>query len=181
VPPLPVPSALDTPRWSAASDPRESIWISYVALEPVRAALPALLQMRDHTVLAIPQQPWEALKIGAGPPPLRTPLGWLVLYHGVSGGLVPLQRRYSAGVIVLDGDNVLTTRYRSPRPILVPEQEGERIGIVPNVVFPTGVDTPSAGLIDVYYGMADARIGVARLTLPTSLPGASRAESVPRS
>ena len=49
---------------------------------------------------------------------------------------------------------------------------------MPNVVFPTGVDTPSAGLIDVYYGMADARIGVARLTLPTTLPGAAGAESV---
>jgi beta-1,2-mannobiose phosphorylase / 1,2-beta-oligomannan phosphorylase len=183
VPALPTPGALDTPRRSAGSDPRESIWISYVALEPVRAALPALLQMRDHTVLATPQQPWEALKIGAGPPPLRTPLGWLVLYHGVcacytAGVMVPLHRRYSVGVIVLDGDNVRTTRYRSPRPILAPEQEGERIGIVPNVVFPTGVDTPSAGMIDVYYGMADARIGVARLTLPTTLPGAAGAESV---
>ena len=52
---------------------------------------------------------------------------------------------------------------------------------MPNVVFPTGVDTPRAGVIDVYYGLADARIGVARLTLPTSLPGASGAESVPRS
>src|SRR5207248_8539820 len=163
-------------------DPRESIWISYVALEPVRAALPALLQLRDHAVLATPQQPWEALKIGAGPPPLRTLLGWLILYHGVcgrhtAGVMVQLQIRYSAGVIMLDGDNVHTTRYRSPRPVLAPELEGERIGIVPNVVFPTGVDTPGvdtpgAGIIDVYYGMADARIGAARLTLPTALPGA---------
>jgi predicted GH43/DUF377 family glycosyl hydrolase len=80
------------------------------------------------------------------------------------------------GVIVLDGDNVRTTRYRSPRPILAPEQEGERIGIVPNVVFPTGLDMPGADLIDVYYGMADARIGVARLTLPTTLPGTSGAD-----
>jgi predicted GH43/DUF377 family glycosyl hydrolase len=85
--------------------------------------------------------------------------------------MVQLQIRYSAGVIVLDGDDVRTSRYRSPRPILAPELEGERIGIVPNVVFPTGVDTPGAGIIDVYYGMADARIGAARLTLPTVLPG----------
>lgn len=44
------------------------------------------------------------------------------------------------------------------------------MGMVPNVVFPTGVDTPRASGIDVYYGMADARMGVARLTLAAVLP-----------
>ena len=127
-------------------------------------------------MLAAPQQRWEALKIGGGPPPLRTPLGWLVLYHGVSGRLmrgVLLQPRvrYRAGVLVLDAGDVRTVRYRSPRPVLTPERLGERVGMVPNVVFPTGVDSPRPGLTDVYYGMADARIGVTRLTLPSALPG----------
>ena len=153
------------------------MWISYVPLERAHVALTGLLEPRDHAVLATPQQPWEVLKIGGGPPPLRTPLGWLVVYHGVSGrymegAMLKPEVWYSAGVLVLDRDNVRTTLYRSPRPVLAPEQEGERIGMVPNVVFPTGLDTPRAGTIDVYYGMADARIGVARLTLPATLPEA---------
>lgn len=55
--------------------------------------------------------------------------------------------------------------YRSPTPILAPEIEEERSGVVPNVVFPTAVDPRENGVFDVYYGMADAAIGVARLTL----------------
>jgi predicted GH43/DUF377 family glycosyl hydrolase len=47
---------------------------------------------------------------------------------------------------------------RSRVPLLAPETPGEREGIVGNVVFPTAIDGE-----DVYYGMADARIGVARL------------------
>jgi beta-1,2-mannobiose phosphorylase / 1,2-beta-oligomannan phosphorylase len=50
----------------------------------------------------------------------------------------------------------------------------ERSGTVANVVFPTGIDRRDdlglADRFDVYYGMADNRIGVARLDLPHSLP-----------
>src|ERR1035437_5054659 len=50
----------------------------------------------------------------------------------------------------------------------------ERSGIIDNVVFPTGIDRRddlgSPDRIDVYYGMADSRIGVARLDLPEILP-----------
>ena len=38
-------------------------------------------------------------------------------------------------------------------------------GVVPRVVFPTGVDARPDGELDVYYGMADSRIGVARACL----------------
>jgi beta-1,2-mannobiose phosphorylase / 1,2-beta-oligomannan phosphorylase len=154
---------------------RESIWLSYVSLEPARRSPTALTETYGHKVLATPQQPWEALKIGGGPPPLRTPLGWLVIYHGVCGRspsstLVRPALSYSAGALVLDGDDVLTTRYRSPQPILAPELEEERFGIVPNCVFPTGLDPQARDAVDVYYGMADARIGAARLALPSTLP-----------
>src|ERR671932_312442 len=43
---------------------------------------------RGHRLLAAPEQPWEALKIGGGTPPVRTALGWLTLFHGVSGRIV---------------------------------------------------------------------------------------------
>ena len=64
--------------------------------------------------------------------------------------------------------------YRSADPILTPTLPRERIGTIGNVVFPTGIDRrDDIGLpdrYDVYYGMADNRIGVARLDLPAVLP-----------
>ena len=51
---------------------------------------------------------------------------------------------------------------RTAEPILTPETEGERAGTVPNVVFPTAVEEVD-GVRFVFYGMADSRIGVARL------------------
>jgi predicted GH43/DUF377 family glycosyl hydrolase len=65
-------------------------------------------------------------------------------------------------------------RYRSPDPVLTPELPEERLGTVGNVVFPTGIDRRddlgSPDRFDVYYGMADDRIGVARLDVPARLP-----------
>ena len=82
--------------------------------------------------------------------------------------------RYSAGVMVLSKDHPRAIRYRSSHPILTPELPQERQGIVSNVVFPTGIDRRddlgSPARFDLYYGMADDRIGVARLDVPDFLP-----------
>jgi len=53
--------------------------------------------------------------------------------------------------------------WRTPSALLDPQTPQERDGIVPNVVFPTGIDPRGDGDADVFYGMADSRIGVARL------------------
>jgi predicted GH43/DUF377 family glycosyl hydrolase len=60
--------------------------------------------------------------------------------------------------------------YRSSKPILIPEVEEEMLGTVDRVVFPTGVDDRGDGTLDIYYGMADKYIGIARLHLPDELP-----------
>ena len=111
--------------------------------------------------------------------------GWLIVYHGVSrvggegGNGHPLC--YSAGVMVLSKQHPRLIRYRSPEPVLTPELPQERDGIVANVVFPTGIDrrddlgTPDR--LDVYYGMADNRIGVARLDLPEQIPAEAAADA----
>jgi predicted GH43/DUF377 family glycosyl hydrolase len=76
---------------------------------------------------------------------------------------------YSAGVMVFSKEHPLVIRYRSADPVLSPELPQERHGTIANVVFPTGIDRrDDLGLpdrFDVYYGMADCRIGVARLDL----------------
>jgi predicted GH43/DUF377 family glycosyl hydrolase len=87
---------------------------------------------------------------------------------------------YSAGVIVLSKEHPQLIRYRSAEPVLTPMLPQERNGIIANVVFPTGIDRrDDLGMpdrLDVYYGMADNRIGVARLDVPEILPPGGAAD-----
>jgi predicted GH43/DUF377 family glycosyl hydrolase len=161
-----VPGADGRPAYALlhrpANEERPGIWVSF-AEDPHE-----LGRVVGHRRLAGPEQPWEELKIGAGPPPIRTNRGWLLLYHGVSGRLAEgtdLQQavRYCAGAMLVDPEAVWKVVARTPEPLLEPETGEEREGIVPNVVFPTAVDERGDTTADVYYGMADSRIGVARL------------------
>ena len=68
--------------------------------------------------------------------------------------------------MILAEDNPLQILHRSEEAVLEPEEETERFDVVDNVVFPTAIDDRGGGRIDVYYGMADARIGAARLGIP---------------
>jgi predicted GH43/DUF377 family glycosyl hydrolase len=149
------------------AEPRPSMWISYAPLADVVAGWEVVFA--QHHLLAAPQQRWECLKIGGGTPPLRTHAGWLVLYHGVSGqlgdGIHQQKVRYCAGLLLLDLQDPRRVLHRSVRSILSPRTVAERLGVVPQVVFPQGLDARADGTLDVYYGMADSRIGVARASL----------------
>lgn len=87
---------------------------------------------------------------------------------------------YSAGVLILSHEFPQVIRYRSAEPVLKPELLLEREGVVANVVFPTAVDRRTdigqSDRIDVYYGMADQRIGVARLDVPEHLPASAESD-----
>jgi predicted GH43/DUF377 family glycosyl hydrolase len=162
---------------------RESIWISYCPMPPASLAhRPGLFN--SHHRLATPVSAWEKLKIGGGTPPVMTRHGWLIIYHGVSdiakSGAGPCELQYSAGVMVLSKQHPQEILYRSAHPVLTPDLTEEREGTVSNVVFPTGIDRrEDLGLnnrFDVYYGMADNRIGVARLDVPEQLPAGVAAD-----
>ncbi|MGD0616461.1 MAG: glycosidase [Bryobacteraceae bacterium] len=157
---------------------RESIWISYSQLPPEGRVPCCIGRFTSHHRLATPVAPWERLKIGGGTPPILTRHGWLIVYHGVSDVAEPdnagHQLCYSAGAMVLSKEHPQLIRYRSAEPVLTPSLPEERVGAIANVVFPTGIDRRddlgSPDRFDVYYGMADDRIGVARLDMPASLP-----------
>jgi predicted GH43/DUF377 family glycosyl hydrolase len=157
---------------------RESIWISYCERAPTGDPMSRFGRFASHHRLASPVSPWERLKIGGGTPPILTRHGWLVVYHGVTEVDGPAdpgrQLCYSAGVMVLSREHPQRLLYRSTEPVLTPELPQERSGTIADVVFPTGIDRrDDLGMpdrFDVYYGMADDRIGVARLDLPEALP-----------
>lgn len=157
---------------------RPSMWLSYAPLDRNMAGQD--LVFGQHHLLAGPRQVWEQLKVGGGTPPVRTSAGWLVLYHGVSGYSEGVDRphavRYCAGALLLDARDPRRVVYRSPHAILEPQVAAERTGVVPHVVFPTGLDARPDGALDIYYGMADSRIGVARASLTAVLaPAPARA------
>jgi predicted GH43/DUF377 family glycosyl hydrolase len=157
---------------------RESIWISYCRMSLENHEAYRLRKFTRHHRLAAPVSPWERLKIGGGTPPILTRHGWLIVYHGVSeiedAGAAGHQLCYAAGVMVFSKEHPLVVRYRSAEPVLAPALPQERSGTVANVVFPTGIDRRDdlgePHRYDVYYGMADKRIGVARLDVPDLLP-----------
>lgn len=100
---------------------------------------------------------WEHAGLGAGTPPIRTSVGWLSFYHGrdAVGDLAATCR----GGLLLHDRNEPSRILSVAGPVFVPEEDFERIGSVPDVVFPTGAVVED-DLITVYYGAADAATGV---------------------
>ena len=153
---------------AGSTDARAAIWLSYVRLADAIADPDALLRPFGHRELARSQADWEHLKIGGGPPPVRVPQGWLLLYHGVSGTMSsnPFEPQknvhYAAGGLLLDADDPSRVIARTTSPLLSAETADERVGIVANVVFPTAI-VEIEGALFTFYGMADEAIGVARI------------------
>ncbi|MCU0521622.1 MAG: glycoside hydrolase family 130 protein [Anaerolineae bacterium] len=103
---------------------------------------------------------WQSTKVGAGPIPIETSEGWLMIYHGVltsCNGFV-----YSAGAALLDLDKPWKVIARSRRYVLAPRTLYENVGDVPNVVFPCAALCDTAtGRLAIYYGGADTVVALA--------------------
>ncbi len=103
---------------------------------------------------------WQSTKIGAGPVPIETTEGWLLIYHGVltsCNGFV-----YSMGAALLDLDQPWKVLYRTRPYLLNPRMSYECVGDVPNVVFPcAALSDAETGRIAIYYGAADTVTGLA--------------------
>ena len=133
------------------------IWLSFS---------PDLIHWGEHHILLHARRGawWDANKIGLGPPPLETPEGWLILYHGVrvtAGGCL-----YRLGLALLDLEDPCRVLRRSDEWVFAPEMPYERQGDVNGVVFPCGwiLDKPS-GTIRLYYGGADTCLALATAQL----------------
>jgi beta-1,4-mannooligosaccharide/beta-1,4-mannosyl-N-acetylglucosamine phosphorylase len=100
------------------------------------------------------RQWWQRTKIGAGPAPIETSEGWLMIYHGVMdtcNGFV-----YSVGAALLDLEQPWKVLYRTDQHLMTPEANYEVCGHVPNVVFPCAALCDAiTGRMAIYYGAAD--------------------------
>src|SRR6185437_6915526 len=100
---------------------------------------------------------WDNRVRGAGAPPLKTPLGWLLLYHATDR-YDP--GKYKLGAMILDEHDPTKVLYRSDTPVLEPQEWYENQG-KPGVVYTCGAVIVGENLI-VYYGGGDKHIAVAR-------------------
>ncbi len=107
---------------------------------------------------------WDSFIRGAGPPPVRTPRGWLLLYHAIDGHD---PGRYKLGAMLLDLTDPTRVLYRSSSPILSPDEVYENNG-KPGIVYACGAVVRN-GTLFVYYGGADKIIAVATTKLDTFL------------
>ncbi|MDB5264527.1 MAG: hypothetical protein JWN64_98 [Parcubacteria group bacterium] len=94
---------------------------------------------------------WHDRVRGAGPPPMRTDRGWLLLYHAMEKGQ---PHKYKMGAMLLDLDDPTKVLARSPRPILEPVEDYENEG-KPGVVYACGA-TIQNDTLQVYYGGGDS-------------------------
>jgi beta-1,4-mannooligosaccharide/beta-1,4-mannosyl-N-acetylglucosamine phosphorylase len=118
------------------------------------SASPDLVHWGEHRHVMGTRGSWESTKIGAGPVPIETTEGWLLIYHGVltsCNGFV-----YHCGAGLLDLDRPWKVRYRAQPYLLSPQRDYECVGDVPNVVFPCAALCDAAtGRLAIYYGAAD--------------------------
>jgi beta-1,2-mannobiose phosphorylase / 1,2-beta-oligomannan phosphorylase len=125
---------------------------------------PDLLHWGQHAPLAGAASAWETDRIGAGPPPLRTPHGWLEIYHGSQRSPIPGKvGAYSAGALLLDLEDPTKIVRRTTEALLVPETDYDRHGFVPDVLFATGIVQRDERVL-LFYGAADTSTAVVELS-----------------
>jgi predicted GH43/DUF377 family glycosyl hydrolase len=122
------------------------------------------------TVLMRPRETaWDSKRIGISAPPIETPYGWLLLYHGIS----KRTGHYNVRAALLDLKDPSKILYRTHDPLLEPTPAYEKQGVVPNVVFPCGAVILRHQLY-VYYGGADKVVGVASIDVDLLVEGLVR-------
>ncbi len=118
--------------------------------------------LAEYTILE--NEYWfESSHIGGGCPPIEIEEGWLLIFHTTEKRETG-EKIYRASAALLDKKNPLKLLGRLKNPLFSPEKEWETLGVVPNVVFPTGTALFN-GELYIYYGAADTRVAVASLNI----------------
>lgn len=145
-------------RWALIHRPisangRAHMWISFS---------PDLRHWGSHKMLLPVRESgwWDSRKVGLCTPPVETPEGWLLLYHGVRQ--TAAGHLYRIGMALVDIEDPSRLIRRSAEWIFGPRLPYERMGDVPDVVFPCGIVLDSDGDgFKLYYGAADTSVCLA--------------------
>jgi beta-1,2-mannobiose phosphorylase / 1,2-beta-oligomannan phosphorylase len=142
-------AALHRPQPRMIGSP--NIWLAFS---------PDLRHWGDHRfLLGTDAGEWCGGRIGGGAVPIRTPDGWLEIYHGAT-----LDDHYCLAAVLLDLENPEHILSITPKPFMCPVAPYETTGFMPNVVFTCGA-LLDGGRISIYYGAADQVIAGADISL----------------
>jgi predicted GH43/DUF377 family glycosyl hydrolase len=123
------------------------------------AQSPDLLHWGKHACLARTRAGmWDSNRVGAGAAPIRTPAGWLEIYHGANE-----KQRYCLGALLLELEQPWKVIARSKEPIMEPNAPYEKTGFFGNVVFTNG-HLANDDSVTIYYGASDSVICGTRFT-----------------
>lgn len=127
-----------------------SIWL---------ASSPDLIDWGRHSHLIGPRPGrWDCERVGCGAQPIRTPEGWLEIYHASDEKIC-----YRSGALLLDIEDPTRIIARSDEPIFSPEAPYETAGFMANVIFNNGLVERGGGKVDLYYGTADEMTAMATM------------------
>ncbi len=136
-------------RVKELSDLTKPFWIEY------------FMHFQDCIMIS-PKHTHEISYVGGGCPPIKTPAGWLIIYHGVHDEIEGYIYSSCAALFELENPNKEIARL--PYPLFQPQEVWEKKGTVNNVCFPSGTIVED-GILYIYYGAADERIGCASISL----------------
>lgn len=107
-----------------------------------------------------PREEWDTWIRGAGPSPVKTGEGWLILYHATNRKDL---HKYKLGALLLDINNPKRVLARSSAPLLTSEKWYEN-DWKSGVVYACGAAVKDRTLY-VYYGGGDKHVCVAHTSL----------------
>ncbi|MFA6982118.1 MAG: hypothetical protein WC243_03800 [Patescibacteria group bacterium] len=114
----------------------------------------------DSHALPLTRSPNDQIEVGA--PPIRTPQGWVVIYAYIKNYFTP-PPIFMVEAVLLDKDDPSKVIAHTSVPILNPREYYEKIGMVPNIVFPSGTLKKADDVLLLYYGAADTFCAVAAI------------------
>lgn len=124
------------------------------------AESPDRIHWGNHKCVAVTRKDsWDSARVGAGGAPVKTPEGWLEIYHGADQN-----HRYCLGALLLDLNDPSKVLARSETPIMEPIADYEQTGFFGNVVFTNGHYT-SGDTLTIFYGASDEVICSAEFSI----------------
>ncbi|WP_069660955.1 glycoside hydrolase family 130 protein [Arcticibacter eurypsychrophilus] len=102
---------------------------------------------------------WDSARVGAGAAPIKTPQGWLEIYHGANSS-----HQYCLGAFLLDLNDPSIVLARTEDPIMVPTETYELSGFFGYVVFSNG-HVVQGDELTIYYGAADEHVCGAKFSI----------------
>lgn len=117
--------------------------------------------MENHAV-ALLRNPADQVEVGS--PPIETEAGWLVIYSYIKNYRSNNPKLFGIEAVLLDRHNPRTILGQSTTPLMVPDEDYEMYGKVPNVIFPSGA-LLSNNYLGIYYGAADTTCALATVNV----------------